>query len=57
MNWAIKIIPKSLMTKISSISWGGYDKGFYGNLDLVENKFGKYDNLILWKYSAIYSSF
>ena len=41
MNWAIKIILKTLMTKISHISWGvttkgvttkgGYDKGFYGN--------------------------
>ena len=34
MNWAIKIILKTLMTKISRISWGlrqgGYDKGFYG---------------------------
>ena len=27
MNWAIKIILKTLMTKISHISWGGYDKG------------------------------
>ena len=31
MNWAIKIILKTLMTKISHISWGGYAKGFYGN--------------------------
>ena len=30
MNWAIKIISKTLMTKISHISWGGYDKDFYG---------------------------
>ena len=30
MNWAIKIISKTLMTKISHISWWGYDKGFYG---------------------------
>ena len=30
MNWAIKIISKTLMTKITHISWGGYDKGFYG---------------------------
>ena len=30
MNWAIKIISKILMNKISHISWGGYDKGFYG---------------------------
>ena len=29
MNWAIKIISKTLMTKISHILWGGYDKGFY----------------------------
>ena len=29
MNWAIKIISKTLMTKISYISWGGYDKGGY----------------------------
>ena len=32
MNWAIKIILKTLMTKISNISWGGYGKGFYGKL-------------------------
>ena len=31
MNWEIKIISKTLMTKISHISWGGYDKGFYSN--------------------------
>ena len=36
MNWTIKIISKTLMTKISHISWGGYvkggyDKGFYCN--------------------------
>ena len=36
MNWAIKIISKTLMTKISHVSWrvttkGGYDKGFYGS--------------------------
>ena len=36
MNWAIKIISKTLMTKISHVSRGGYDKeggydkGFYG---------------------------
>ena len=30
MNWNIKIISKTLMIKISHISWGGYDKGFYG---------------------------
>ena len=29
MNWAIKIISKAFMTKISHISWGGYDKGDY----------------------------
>ena len=33
MNWAIKIISKTLMTKISHVSWGGYDKGFYGSLN------------------------
>ena len=27
MNWEIKIISKTLMTKISHISWGGYEKG------------------------------
>ena len=27
MNWEIKIISKTLMTKISHISWGGYNKG------------------------------
>ena len=30
MNWAIQIISKTLMIKISRVSWGGYDKGFYG---------------------------
>ena len=30
MNWAIEIISKALMAKISHVSWGGYDKGFYG---------------------------
>ena len=30
MNWTIKIISKTLMTRISHISWGGYDKSFYG---------------------------
>ena len=29
MNWAIKIFSKTLMTKISHISWEGYDKGGY----------------------------
>ena len=29
MNWAIKIISKTLMTKILHILWGGYDKGGY----------------------------
>ena len=34
---------KKLMTKISHISWGGYDKGFYGiifkilNLHIMQN--------------------
>ena len=50
MNWAIKIFSKTLMTKISCISWGGYDKGgydkggydkvFYGN-NLVFPEFDK----------------
>ena len=44
MNWAIKIISKTLMIKISHISWGvmtkglwqrDYDKGFYGNLFII----------------------
>ena len=30
MNWAIKIILKTLITKISHISWFGYDRSFYG---------------------------
>ena len=34
MNWEIKTISKKLMTKISHISWGGYDKGFYSNSSL-----------------------
>ena len=29
MNWEIKITSKTLMIKISHISWGGYYKGFY----------------------------
>ena len=38
MNWAIKIISKTLMTKISHISWGGYDNCFYGiNTTVGEN--------------------
>ena len=36
MNWAIKIISKTLMNKISHISRGGYDNGFYGNLKSVK---------------------
>ena len=47
MNWKIKIISKTLMTKISHISWGGYDEGFYGNLILLSNKFIPYQNDIL----------
>ena len=31
MNWTIKIISKTLITNISYISWGGYNKEFYGN--------------------------
>ena len=39
MNLAIKIISKKLMTKISHISRGGYDKGFYGIRNLIsQNK-------------------
>ena len=30
MNWTKKNISKTLITKISHISWGGYDKGFFG---------------------------
>ena len=32
MNWAIKIISKTLIIKVSHVSWGGYDKGFYGTI-------------------------
>ena len=35
MNWKIKIIWKTLITKISHISWEGYDKGFYGTLKIL----------------------
>ena len=35
MNWTIKIISKTLMAKISHISWGGYDKGFYYTLNTL----------------------
>ena len=39
MNLAIKIISKTLITKIFLISWGGYDKGFYGiKFNIVEIK-------------------
>ena len=38
MNLTIKIISKTLMTKISHISWGGYDKGFYGTLELISSQ-------------------
>ena len=37
MNWPIKIISKTLMTKISHIPWGGYDKGFYGTIKYSYN--------------------
>ena len=41
MNWAIKIISKTLMTKISHISWRGYYKGFYSRtIDLFREKYG-----------------
>ena len=36
MKWTIKINSKTLMTKVSHISWGGYDKGFYGNTFDIE---------------------
>ena len=39
MNWAIKIITKTLMNEISHISWGGYDKGFYGILPSIKSIF------------------
>ena len=39
MGWAIKIISKTLMTKISHVSWGGYDKGFYGILLIYVSEF------------------
>ena len=39
MNWAIKIISKTLMTEIPHISWGGYDKGFYGTSTLFDWNF------------------
>ena len=35
MNWAIKIISKSLITKILHISWEGYDKGWVTIKDFV----------------------
>ena len=36
MNWAIKIISKILITEFFPISWGGYDKGFYGNQNAIQ---------------------
>ena len=41
MNWTIKIILKTLMTKISCISWGSYDKCFYGKDFIIIKNLGK----------------
>ena len=30
------------MTKIPHISWGGYDKGFYGNVSVLIKDIAKY---------------
>ena len=30
------------MTKISHIPWGGYDKGFYGNMSTIDSLNGKW---------------
>ena len=50
MNWAIKIISKTLMTKISHISWGvttkGFDKGIYSNHHVI---LADFDSFILPK--------
>ena len=50
MNWEIKIISKTLMTKISHISRGGYDKGFYCKTVLKTKSFIKFRKLrvTLW---------
>ena len=48
MNRAIKIISKTWMTKISHISWGGYDKAFYGITLLFENKYFEFNKVSLW---------
>ena len=55
MNWAIKIISKTLMTKIFPISWvgydkGGFDKGFYGNWFNIIN-FNRFIINLSLKYS------
>ena len=53
MNWTIKIISKTLMTKISHVSWrvptkGGYDKGFYGNYIYCFGWFHKFIEPFFW---------
>ena len=50
MNWVIKITSKVLMTKISHISWGGYDKGFYGNKNNISENFEFLKFIILVLY-------
>ena len=65
MKWAIKIISKTLMIKISYISWGGYDKGgydkgFYGIM--LKNLLKRHFLLIEYKvmtfeYTFKYSKF
>ena len=55
------MISKSLMTKISHVSWGGYDKGFYGiisrlaieytNHDLDSSQASKLTNSMIWIYA------
>ena len=48
MNWAIIIISKTLMTKISHISWGGYNKGFTVYKEVEINKVNKKLKIIKW---------
>ena len=46
MNWAIKIISKTLMTKISHILWVGYDNGVTTKVFTVVHYFlPNYDNI------------
>ena len=48
MNWAIKIISKALMTKISHISWGVTIKAFTVDSSKIYNNDILHKKYILW---------